>query len=78
MVSKSFFAPDQRFGIARVLVETLLGDLSRIFSPGEIDDGLAGPALHDAPSRREGSVGRLTGGCDQGEGEDQQRGERDR
>jgi len=28
--------------------------------PGEINDGLAGPAPHDA-QRREGSVGRLTG-----------------
>jgi hypothetical protein len=60
---------EQRFGIARVLVETLLGDLCRIFSLGEIDDGLAGPAPHDTLSCREGSVGRLTAGCEQGEDE---------
>ena len=53
--------PEQGVGIARILVETFLGDLCRIFSLGEINDGLAGPAPHDALSRREGSVGRLTG-----------------
>ena len=75
MVSKSFCAARRSLtsasGSRAYWSRLLLGDLCRIFSLGEIDDGPAGPASHGAFSRGEDSVGRLTAGCGQDKGEDQ-------
>ena len=68
--------PEQRFRVARVLVKTLLGDLCWGFPFGEIDDGLAGPALCDLLCGGEDPVGCLTACCGEGKCGDQQCGER--
>jgi hypothetical protein len=47
---------EHRLGVSRILIETPLGDLCRIFTRCEIDDGLPGLAPCDPSSCRHGSI----------------------